>query len=423
MTIYPNQEGLNRALNIYRTYMRSFIVFHLKKIQGQNVEDVVIDSVGDKRAEEICNKLIVSDLDIKSIIDIDDFPLLVRANWKFTFKIPLNDNRNFQNQLWLIKTCRDQSWAHPPEGDAEPEGTRAHLFLIADVLDKINTDARDEIKKIRNQLFADEVEEHPAEAENADLKKRLEVISDKLEAEKEKNAKSEKYFQDVQDQLKTAKVKQIANEKNLKATVNQLKALESENIQLKKRIVEAGRQQTTGPMQQPDNFTKLQTKTQVSKPPRGETETQRRYRNFFQRLVDELREVHQFTRAKATTRSNWYSFSSGHRGFTYCVKFRRGPQVTVYVMIDESDNPDTLALFDSLKNKKDAITETFGGTFEWQRNAEKKRSRILFVRDRYVDWDTGDMDVIHKWCVKHLLKLKEVFDPKIRQALREVEDR
>ena len=53
MDSWPNQEALNKALNIYRASMRSFIIFHLKKIPGMNVADVVIDSVGDWRADEI----------------------------------------------------------------------------------------------------------------------------------------------------------------------------------------------------------------------------------------------------------------------------------------------------------------------------------------------------------------------------------
>ena len=37
MDALPNQEALNKALNIYRASMRSFIIFHLKQIPGMNV--------------------------------------------------------------------------------------------------------------------------------------------------------------------------------------------------------------------------------------------------------------------------------------------------------------------------------------------------------------------------------------------------
>ena len=154
--------------------------------------------------------------------------------------------------------------------------------------------------------------------------------------------------------------------------------------------------------------------------PSEETETQRRYRNFFQKLIDELRENRQFTNARAAQPNTWYYFSSRHQGFTYCVRFRQGTQVIVYVRIYEGDNENRLALFDTLANEEAAITEVFGSKFDWKRNPELQESQIIFERDGYVDWDTDDIDEIHKWCVTHLLKLKEVFDPKIKQALENI---
>ena len=65
--------------------MRAFIIFYLKKIPGEKVESVVMDSL-DKanqydRADEIERELEQSDRDIKSIIDINDFPHLIHQNW------------------------------------------------------------------------------------------------------------------------------------------------------------------------------------------------------------------------------------------------------------------------------------------------------------------------------------------------------
>ncbi len=244
MDSWPNQEALNRALNIYRTYMRSFIIFHLKKIPGMNVEDIVIDSVSDWRADEIDRSLSEEGKDIKDIIDIDDFPLLVVGkkgiNWKEVFRDPLNDDKEFQNQLWLIKTCRDQSWAHPPEGDAESEGTRAHLFLIADVLGKIKrTDKQHEVEIIRDDLFFDNTAERLAEAE-----KRLQEI----EAE---NAEYKKSLTEVETDLGTAKSEKIEykqenerlseereqKDKRLKKLSKQLKNARAEKDKYKKNLV------------------------------------------------------------------------------------------------------------------------------------------------------------------------------------------
>ena len=235
--------------------MRSFIIFHLKKIPGTNVEDTVINSVSEWRADEIERSL--ADRDIKSIIDVDDFPRLVRGkkgeNWKEVFRYPLNDDEDFQNQLWLIKTCRDQSWAHPPEGDAESEGTRAYLFLIADVLRKIKKpDKQSEIEAIRDVLFSDDTAERleKAEEDNVEYKRSLAETEQRLataESEKneyaEKNAalskqidKKENQRKKLDKQLKKAKAQNDKYKKDIAGTKQRLEESEAAQTDYKKRF-------------------------------------------------------------------------------------------------------------------------------------------------------------------------------------------
>ena len=255
-TDYRNQEALNKALNIYRTYMRSFIIFHLKKIPGQKVEDIVMDSLDDAgqsdRADEIDRLLRQSNRDIKSIIDVDDFPRLINTNWNGSFKIPLNDDKTFRNQLWLIKDGRDQSWAHPPEGDAESEGTRAYLFLIADVLGKINRpDEQREVEVIRDELFPDtaehlaKAEKHlkDLESEKSETEKRLaDVASEKKEYEKENAALSkqvdekENQRKKLDRQLKKAKADNDKYKKDIAGKKQRLEASEAAQADYKKRF-------------------------------------------------------------------------------------------------------------------------------------------------------------------------------------------
>ena len=249
-TDYRNQEALNKALNIYRTYMRSFIIFHLKKIPGTNVEDTVINSVSEWRADDIERSL--ADRDIKSIIDIDDFPPLVNANWEDAFEGTLNDDKSFRNQLWLIKTCRDQSWAHPPEGDAESEGTRAYLFLIADVLRKIKKpDRQSEVETIRDELFPDTAERlEKAEEKNAEYKRSLaeaekrlaDVESERKESE-EKNAvlskevdEKENQRKKLDKQLKRAKAQNDKYKKDIAGTKQRLEKSEAAQANYKNRL-------------------------------------------------------------------------------------------------------------------------------------------------------------------------------------------
>ena len=249
-TDYRNQEALNKALNIYRTYMRSFIIFHLKKIPGTNVEDTVINSVSEWRADEIERSLV--DRDIKSIIDIDDFPPLVNANWEDAFEGTLNDDKSFRNQLWLIKTCRDQSWAHPPEGDAESEGTRAYLFLIADVLRKIKKpDKQSEVEGIRDELFPDtaerleKAEKHlkDLESKKSEAEKRLADMEPEKEEYEQKNAALSKQVDEKENQrkkldkqLKKSKADNDKYKKDIAGKKQRLEASEATQADYKNRL-------------------------------------------------------------------------------------------------------------------------------------------------------------------------------------------
>lgn len=237
MDSWPNQEALNKALNIYRVSMRSFIIFHLKKIPGMNVEDVVIDSVGDWRADEIDRILSESGRDIGSVIDINDFPHLVNKNWVETFEKILNDDKTFRNQLWLIVECRNADWAHPPEGDAEFESTRAHLFLIADILGKINkSEAKNRVEVIRDEL--DDTAERLAEAEerlknveaeNAEYKKSLLETEERLTDAESRNSKYEKDTAELSKQVDE-------KENRIKKLLKQQKETKAQNEKSKKDV-------------------------------------------------------------------------------------------------------------------------------------------------------------------------------------------
>ena len=75
------------------------------------------------------------------------------------------------------------SWAHPGLEDIDPEHTRANLTHVAEVLGEIkNQDAKQAVESIRDQLFSDEPEKHPLEAENAAYKERLADMTKQLEA-------------------------------------------------------------------------------------------------------------------------------------------------------------------------------------------------------------------------------------------------
>ncbi len=148
----PNRDALNKALDIYRDVMRPFIVRSLKRVRGQQVEDVICNALNDRQAEQFSQNLSKNGHDAEASIDIGDFPHLISRKWSGIFQQSFRDERGVQSALWLIKEARDKA-AHPSPQDIDLEFARTHLFHIADVLGKINAPKQKQaVETIRNQL-------------------------------------------------------------------------------------------------------------------------------------------------------------------------------------------------------------------------------------------------------------------------------
>ncbi len=100
------------------------------------------------------------------------------------------------------------------------------------------------------------------------------------------------------------------------------------------------------------------------------------YQRFFQDLLDELREKHHFTNAKAGQPKSWYSFASGTRGFKYNACFAQGGEFRTEIYIDLQDHAANEAAFDALLADKDAIEATFGEPLRWERLDTRRACRI-----------------------------------------------
>jgi hypothetical protein len=140
------------------------------------------------------------------------------------------------------------------------------------------------------------------------------------------------------------------------------------------------------------------------------------YRQFFQTLIDELRNQH-FTNAKAGQPVSWYSFTSGTRGINYTVEFSTGNRLRAGLYIDIQQQAPNKAAFDFFHATKSELETAIGSPIEWERLDQKRACRISVARlDSGIDQVAPDPTEARKWVIDRLLAFKTVFGPIIPSA-------
>ena len=139
-----------------------------------------------------------------------------------------------------------------------------------------------------------------------------------------------------------------------------------------------------------------------------------RYRQFFQNLIDILREQ-QFTNARMGVAQSWYSFSSGLSGISYGASFNRGRMATVEISIDRDDREWNKDLSDRLLERKGALEIALNETLEWDLLETRRACRIAVRRPGSIDDDPDTLESIQQWMVDHLLNFKRVFGPHLAE--------
>jgi len=138
-----------------------------------------------------------------------------------------------------------------------------------------------------------------------------------------------------------------------------------------------------------------------------------RYQSYFQSLIDDLRENHRFTSAKAGQPQNWYSFSSGVKGIYYGANFAAGGKARAELYIDLGDYDKNKYVFDELLKYKESLETAFGEPIEWERLDNKRASRLAFYCDASIADPDSELEQVQAWHVKKLLKIKEVLGAKV----------
>lgn len=142
-----------------------------------------------------------------------------------------------------------------------------------------------------------------------------------------------------------------------------------------------------------------------------------RYREFFQALIDTLREEHQFTRARKGQAQNWYHFTSGFNGMQYNAAFTGDGKAMAGLYISTGDKDRNEGLFDQLVEHKAAIEDKIGSLLDWDRRDDIQACFVHAVRDSRIEDDDEELEQVRKWMIDRLLAFKSAFSPHLDEIL------
>ena len=140
------------------------------------------------------------------------------------------------------------------------------------------------------------------------------------------------------------------------------------------------------------------------------SERMERYQDFFQSLIDTLREQHQFTNVRKGQAQNWCNFSTGRSHVAYKADFTNQQQARVSIRIDYPDGERNLRLVNDLELHKDEIQSQLG-SLNWQQVEGRRACLITLERPGSIQDDDDTLEDLQSWMVDNLLNFREVFGP------------
>lgn len=141
------------------------------------------------------------------------------------------------------------------------------------------------------------------------------------------------------------------------------------------------------------------------------------YQAFFQQLLDELREKHRFTNAKAAQPQNWYSFGTGTTGIKYGMSFAATSELRADLYIDLGERVRNEKAFDQLASQKTAVEKEFGERLRWERLEGGRACRVGCYAPGSIEDSEETLEQHRRWAVERLLKFKTVFGPRLPSAV------
>ena len=243
---YPNRNALNQALDHYLDAMFQFVS---ECLDEQSIRDFLRLQSSDNLREEI---------EVKDIANLIKSYSYWSKCFKPKFKIIDRDDTRYydaRSVTSLIIEGRNQL-SHQRLRELDPEFTRSQLFLIAEVLGKINrSDAQRAVEDIRDKLFDDtaaqlEAVSKAVEAEKVEYKKSIATVekrlaaaekdNDKLSKQRDDNAakldKQTEELEKLSGQLVSVKLSEKENEKHRNSISKQLEQVQAAHSTCEERL-------------------------------------------------------------------------------------------------------------------------------------------------------------------------------------------
>ena len=140
-----------------------------------------------------------------------------------------------------------------------------------------------------------------------------------------------------------------------------------------------------------------------------------RYREFFQRLGNILREEYLFTSMPKGSTKSYRDFRSGVPGFRYVLSFTSRRSVRVALHMDSHESEWNERVFDQLKEMRESLESQLGGSLNWEKLESRREYRISTEHQGSIDDSQEILENIRGWMIEKLLAFKRVFGPRLAE--------
>ncbi len=148
----------------------------------------------------------------------------------------------------------------------------------------------------------------------------------------------------------------------------------------------------------------------------GLSEKQEAYREFFDSLIQEIRQrLPGFTAATKGQPTNWYTFPAGRTGFAYTVSFAKDSKVRVELSITTGNQATNKRIFDALASAKEEIERAIGSALSWERLDDRQACRIAIYRPGSIGEGEEALREVRGWMVEQLAAFQKAFKSRIKQ--------